>query len=280
MNQRISNTTKVCFIGAGNLATQLALALHAKGVRIVQVYSRTEESASALARQLAGEYSCAYTTQVSQLTSEADLYICALKDSVIESVLQQTNGQLQDKILVHTAGSISMSVLQDFARQTGVLYPMQTFTKVKQVDFTKVPFLLEGSSVQVIDLLDDIIGLLSKNVYHVSSEDRKRIHLAAVFVSNFANHTYTLGAELAKDSGLPFEVLLPLIDETAEKVHSVPPQQAQSGPAIRHDANVMAMHQQMLEGKPMMQKIYELMSDSIQETGQKTGQKTSTKNFV
>ena len=251
---------KICFIGSGNLATQFSIALHEKGFEIVQVYSRTEEAASELARKLA----CAYTVQAANITSEADMYVCALKDSVITEVLRQAEPQIKGKLLVHTAGSVPMSLLEEFSENCGVIYPTQTFTKAKKVDFGKVPFLLEGSTNEVYSELEKIVATLSDNIYNVSSEDRKRIHLAAVFVCNFANHVFALGADLAKASGLPFEILLPLIDETAEKVHFVPPSKAQSGPAVRNDDNVMEMHRQMLEGSPQLLEIYNVLSRSIQ----------------
>lgn len=252
---------KIVFIGSGNLATQLSIALHKAGYNILQVYSRTEVAAKELADQL----NCSFTTDVSRLTTEGELYICALKDSVISEVLKQTNGVLKDKVLVHTAGSIPMNILREFSSKCGVLYPMQTFTKSKMVDFSKVHFLLEGQSKEVSDLLTLISSSLSDHLFYISSEGRKKIHLSAVFACNFANHAYSLGAEIAQSAGVPFEALLPLIEETAEKVHSIPPSIAQSGPAVRNDVNVMEEHLRMLSDYPTMKMVYEIMSKSIHE---------------
>lgn len=256
---------RVCFIGAGKLATQLSVAMRRVGYEIVQVYSRTEESARTLAEKL----QCAYTTDAEMLSTEADLYVCALKDSVITTVLNQAKKSLKNKMLVHTAGSMPMDILASYTENFGVLYPMQTFSKTKTVDFSKVPFLIEGSNSQVVDYLKIIADKFGAKSYNVSSEDRKKIHLAAVFVSNFTNHAYTLGAKIVQSAGVPFEVLLPLIDETAEKVHCMTPKDAQSGPAVRNDQNVMAMHKAMLKDDENLLKIYEIMSESIYETSKK-----------
>ncbi len=257
---------KVCFIGAGKLATQLSKAMRMVGYDIVQIYSRTEESAKSLAKDL----QCAYTTNVDTLTTEADLYICALKDSVITEVLSKAEGFSDGKVLVHTAGSMPLDVLARYTENYGVLYPMQTFSKKKEIDFSKVPFLIEGSNNKVIESLKNIAEKFNSKSYIISSEDRKKIHLAAVFVSNFANHVYALGSDLVKSANVPFEVLLPLIDETAEKVHYMSPKEAQSGPAVRNDRNVIEMHRSMLKEDVNLLKIYEMMSESIYEMTKKT----------
>ncbi len=257
---------KVCFIGAGKLATQLSKAMRIEGYDIVQIYSRTEDSAKSLAKAL----QCAYTTNVGMLTIEADLYVCALKDSVITEVLNKTKGFSKGKILVHTAGSMPLDILARYAENYGVLYPMQTFSKKKEVNFSKVPFLIEGSNSQVVENLSNIAEKFNSKSYIVSSEDRKKIHLAAVFVSNFANHVYALGSDLVQSVNVPFEVLLPLIDETAEKVHYMSPKEAQSGPAVRNDRNVIEMHLSMLKENENLMKIYRMMSESIYEMTKKT----------
>lgn len=256
---------KIVFIGSGRLATQLACALHAVGYSILQVYSRTETSA----KELSDKLDCGYTTQADCITDQGDLYICALKDSVITEVLDQARKSLKGKVLVHTAGSLPMTLLEKYTVRCGVIYPMQTFSKEKKVDFTKVPFLLEGADDEVYSMLKETVSSLSQKLYQVSSEDRKKIHLAAVFACNFANHSYALADELLKKCGVPFDVLLPLIDETTEKVHTMEPAKAQSGPAVRYDQNVMEMHKMMLQDQPMMQQIYELMSSSIHQLAER-----------
>jgi predicted short-subunit dehydrogenase-like oxidoreductase (DUF2520 family) len=252
---------KVCFIGSGRLATHLSVRMREVGFEIVQVYSRTERSA----RLLSEELGCAFTTCAKQLTNEADLYVCALKDSVIEEVLDQAVEVLKNKILVHTAGSIPATILAKYTDQFGVIYPLQSFSIGKNVDFSKIPVFIEGSSAYVVENLRLISEKISGKVYEMSSEDRKKMHLAAVFVSNFSNHVYALGDQLVKSAGVPFDVLLPLIEETAEKVHVMNPVDAQSGPAVRNDQNVMSEHLKMLESTPQLKRVYEVMSDSIRQ---------------
>lgn len=250
---------RICFIGSGRLATHLSFKLKQVGCEVVQVYSRTEVSACGLAEVL----DCPYTTDAKSLTDEADMYICALKDSVIEEVLDQAAKVLKGKILVHTAGSVPSSVLAKYTDLYGVLYPLQSFSKGKSVDFSKVPIFVEGSSSYVVDTLMSISEKISGKVYQMASEERKKMHLAAVFVSNFSNHVFALGEQLVESAGVPFSVLLPLIEETAEKVHVMSPAEAQSGPAVRNDRNVIDEHLKMLESMPQLQRVYEVMSDSI-----------------
>lgn len=142
---------------------------------------------------------------------------------------------------------------------------MQTFSKQREVNFEEVPFFVEANSQEDAELLKAIAGTLSEKVYEVTSEQRKSLHLAAVFTCNFTNHMYALAAELLDKYHLPFEVMLPLIDETARKVHELAPHDAQTGPAVRYDENVINHHLTMLEDTPKLQEIYKLISKSIHE---------------
>ena len=217
--KRSIEDTPVVFIGAGNLATNLAKALYYKGFRIVQVYSRTEESARALAEKVEADY----TTDLQEISKDAKLYIVSLKDAAFVELLPQITEGKQKSLLVHTAGSIPMSVWEGHAERYGVFYPMQTFSKQREVDFQEVPFFIEAKRAEDTELLKAIASTLSEKVYEADSEQRKSLHLAAVFICNFTNHMYALAADLLEKYNLPFEVMLPLIDETARKVHSVAP---------------------------------------------------------
>ena len=256
--KRSIEDTPVVFIGAGNLATNLAKALYYKGFRIVQVYSRTEESARALAEKVEADY----TTDLQEISKDAKLYIVSLKDAAFVELLPQITEGKQKSLLVHTAGSIPMSVWEGHAERYGVFYPMQTFSKV---DFQEVPFFIEAKRAEDTELLKAIASTLSEKVYEADSEQRKSLHLAAVFICNFTNHMYALAADLLEKYNLPFEVMLPLIDETARKVHELAPRDAQTGPAVRYDENVMSNHLAMLVDSPALQEIYKLMSKSIHE---------------
>ena len=259
MAGRSIEDTSIAFIGAGNLATNLAKALYRKGFRIVQVYSRTKESAQGLAQTV----EAAYTTELQAVTKEAQLYIVSLKDAAFVELLPQIVSGKENALWVHTAGSIPMNIWQGHVARYGVLYPMQTFSKQREVDFRVVPFFIESNSSEDTELLKAIASVLSEKVYEATSEQRRSLHLAAVFTCNFTNHMYALASELLKKYDLPFNAMLPLIDETARKVHELEPKQAQTGPAVRYDENVINKHLEMLAGEPEMQELYRLVSESI-----------------
>lgn len=257
--KRSIEDTSVVFIGAGNLATNLAKALYYKGFRIVQVYSRTEDSA----RTLAQAVEAAYTTDLASVAADAQLYIVALKDAAFVRMLPEIVAGRENALWVHTAGSIPMNVWTGRVERYGVFYPMQTFSRQRMADFRQIPVFVESNSAEDARFLKDIASALSGEVYEATSEQRKSLHLAAVFACNFTNHMYTLAAGLLEKYGLPFEVMLPLIDETARKVHELEPRLAQTGPAVRYDENVIGEHLQMLAGEPQMQELYKLISESI-----------------
>lgn len=250
----------VVLIGAGNLATNLGKALKASGLNVVQVYSRTEESASLLANLLG----CSYTTSFECIAKGADVYFVSLKDSALAEHASEIVQGREASLFVHTAGSMSLDSLPCSRR--GVLYPMQTFSKNKDVNFKTIPTFIEASNDEDLEAIKDIAKALSNSVYELSSDDRKYLHLSAVFCCNFANHCFALGEKMLKEhGGVPFDVMLPLIDETARKLHSISPRDGQTGPAVRWDTNVMNKQMELLDEYPQMKEIYALMSKSIHE---------------
>ena len=251
----------ITFIGAGNLATNLAKALFKQGFHIAQVYSRTENAASTLAQQINAEW----TVDLHLLTNDSQLYIVALKDDALMSLLPQIIKEKQKALFVHTAGSIPMDIWKGKTLNYGVFYPMQTFSKQHEVDFKEVSFFIEANTLENTQTLKSIAYSLSPKVYEADSKQRKLLHLAAVFACNFTNHMYTLADELLKKEGLPFDVLLPLIDETARKVRELSPKDAQTGPAVRYDEYVINNHINMLKGIPNLQRIYKLLTQDIHE---------------
>ena len=252
---------KIVFIGAGNLATRLSLAMQRVGMQIGQVYSHTEASA----RQLATRLGCPWTNDLSALQEDGDLYVFSLKDTVLSDVISKVKPN--NGMWVHTAGSMSMSVFEGYAQRFGVLYPLQTFSKGRNVNFDVIPIFLEANTDKNADYLKNIASALSENVRFMSSEKRRSLHLAAVFACNFTNHIYTLSYKLLENESIPADVLLPLIDETVSKIHSMPPAAAQTGPAIRYDENVINKHLARLDD-PDMQAIYRLLSQSIHKEAQ------------
>ena len=250
---------KIVLIGAGNVATHLGTALKEAGYELIQVYSRTEQSASTLAHSL----DIPYTTSVNEISTHADMYLVAIKDAVLLNFIPLlTKGRTQS-LFVHTAGSMPMDVWKPYVSRYGVLYPMQTFSKQHAVDFTTVPFFVEASNPDDLNQLKLMGTRLGSNFYEASSEQRKYLHLAAVFACNFSNHMYALCAQLLEQQHIPFEVMLPLIDETARKVHELAPHQAQTGPAVRQDENVLQKHMELLLSMPDMQALYKEISKSI-----------------
>ena len=231
----------VAMIGRGRVATHMSKALLKAGHGVVSVNSRTLE----------------------ELPQDADVYILAVKDSALQDVIRQLTNLLKTKndapLIVHTAGSMPLSVFEGYAENGGVFYPMQTFSMEREVDFREIPLFIEGKDKRIRELAESI----SEHVYELSSDDRKYLHLAAVFACNFTNHCYTLAAEVLEKKGLPFDVMLPLVDETARKVHELHPHEAQTGPAVRGDENVMNAQAALLDGRN--KEIYELLSKSIQE---------------
>ena len=199
------------------------------------------------------------------LRPDADLYIVSVKDAVLQSLLSSVVKGREEALFVHTAGSMPMSVWEGIAIRYGVLYPMQTFSKQRPVDFGTVSFFVEANEPDDLETLKQMASSLGAKVYEASSEQRMSLHVAAVFACNFANHMYALSAKLLDKYGMPFEAMLPLIEETADKVHLLSPREAQTGPAIRRDGNVMDKHLDLLADEPILQDLYKKISKSIQE---------------
>lgn len=270
---------KIVLIGAGNLATHLGKALRAAGHDMLQVFSRTMQSAETLASLLDAEP----LTDIAQVRDDADVYIFSVKDSALVQLVAQlcrheADGLGEDgavnalrkakkgeheRVFLHTAGSMPMSVFKGMAQHYGVLYPMQTFSKQREVDFSIIPCFVEANDEFAQKQIEGLAREISGRVYQLSSEDRKYLHLSAVFACNFANHCYAISQELLEEHGIPFDVMLPLINETAAKVHEMKPKDAQTGPAVRYDENVIDKQSKLLENHPHFKKVYDSMSKSI-----------------
>jgi predicted short-subunit dehydrogenase-like oxidoreductase (DUF2520 family) len=228
---------RVVLIGRGRLATNLLPALQQAGHEVSSINSRTLEN----------------------LPEEADVFIIAVKDSALQEVISRSTKGREQQLFVHTAGSMPMSLFEGYTNRYGVFYPMQTFSKELLVSFADIPVFIEGDNA----VLRPLAKSITHSVYELSSADRKYLHLSAVFACNFVNHCYALSAELLEKHGIPFSVMLPLIDETARKVHQLHPLEAQTGPAVRYDENVIRMQSSMLADSPLLQEIYNLLSVSI-----------------
>lgn len=249
---------KIVFIGAGNVATNLATQLYNQSCNIAQIYSRTIESAENLAKKV----NASYTNDINLVITNADLYIFSVKDSILEDLLSRLPAN--KGIWIHTAGSISINIFEKYSLRYGVIYPFQTFSKNIKADWKNIPVFIEASDNDTLKEIRDIACSLSDNVRELSSENRKYIHLTGVFACNFTNYMYTLSAEILKKIGLEFDITLPLIDETCNKVHILSPFEAQTGPAIRFDENVITKHLQLIDDEKTRE-IYRLISEGIYE---------------
>lgn len=257
-------TGSISFIGAGNLATSLAVALHKCGINIRQIYSRTMQSAETLAEMT----DAIPITDIRQLEKN-DIYIVSLKDSAMKDVICQIPDTIKNGIFVHTSGSMGIDVWTNTGiDNNGVIYPLQTFSKARIIDFKSIPVLLEASSAEVMSELREVMEKVSDNLYECNSRQRESIHLAAVFACNFSNHMYAVASHILKNCGMDMKLLYPLIDETAEKIKNIPPAKAQTGPAARNDTNIINKHLSMLNEQEDLKEIYELMTKHIQQWGQ------------
>ena len=250
---------KVVMIGAGRVASQLAPALHAQGVAFAQVYSRTLSSAQQLAQRIGAEA----VDAVDALCHDADCYLVSLTDEALLQLAPQLTKGREEALWVHTAGSVPMQLFEGKAQRYGVLYPMQTFSKGVPVDFSTVSLFVEASSNESLQQLQQMASLLTTHVHEADSTQRKSLHVAAVMACNFVNHCYAMAQRWLEQQGLPFEAMLPLIDETARKVHQLKPTAAQTGPAIRADQQIVDAHLRLLATNPQLQQLYRTLSESI-----------------
>lgn len=226
---------RVLIIGNGNVAKHLVTAfLKVTSINVVQISSRK-------------------LVHVPQ----ADVTIIAVSDDAIESV----SSKLKNSFVVHTSGAVSIKKLKNPTNK-GVFYMLQTFTKDKKIDFLNVPFCLEAENMADYNLLESLATAIGKNIYNINSEQRKALHVAAVFVNNFTNHLYKIGNDICIKNKVPFDILFPLIQETSAKIETLLPEKAQTGPAIRGDSETIKHHLTLLNEQ--QQEIYKLFTKSIQ----------------
>ena len=251
---------RIVIIGSGNLATNLSLALKDAGQEIVQIFSRTE----AHAKELADKVGCPYTSSIDAILSDADVYILSVKDDALLRLIPTICDSRKNGLFLHTAGSVPMNLFEGSASQYGVLYPMQTFSKNRRVDFREIPCFIEASSAQTLAVVRSLAERISDHVVECDSEKRKKMHLAAVLACNLTNHCYRLAERVLEAEQIDFSLFLPLIEETARKVKTLSPKEAQTGPMVRYDQGVMRMQMEMLPDD-RTREIYRLMAESIHE---------------
>lgn len=257
-----STPLQIAFIGAGNLASALAPALVAAGYRANCVYSRTATAAE----RLAVELGCRAVTQVSDI-APAEVYIFSVTDDALATLVEQIcTVAPRHALMLHTAGAVPMSIFDGCAGRYGVLYPMQTFTKGRAVDFRTIPIFIEGSDRKALAEVRQLAENIAESVTELSSERRRYLHLAAVFANNFTNHCYAIAEEILREkAGIAPHLLLPLIHETEAKAEAMTALIAQTGPAVRYDRTVMERHIDLLDEKALWADVYRTMSRSIHD---------------
>ncbi|MEO8534019.1 MAG: Rossmann-like and DUF2520 domain-containing protein [Flavobacterium sp.] len=250
---------RITLIGSGNVAQHLIKAFTKSDlIEIVQVFSRKKENLLHLldSDKIITDYST---------LKKSDLYIIAVSDNAILEVSNQL--PFKGQLVVHTSGTASLDSL-DSKNRRGVFYPLQTFSKNKEIDFSEIPFCLEAENETDFKLLETVARSISKAVFAISSEQRKALHVSAVFVNNFTNHLYQIGQEICEEHQVPFEILKPLIQETAEKIKTLNPADAQTGPAKRSDSSTIEAHLDYLTTENQ-KNIYKILTQSIQNNGKK-----------
>jgi len=250
---------KIVVIGAGNVATHLSIALLGTGHQIVQIFSKSTNSAAELAKRI----DATYTINPAEINQLADVYFYAVSDDALESLL--TMDIAPSAIHVHTAGSVSIDIFKDKKNKKhfGVFYPLQTFSKNKAVDFKKIPVFIESSDKMVEDALELLVNRIAEKSYKIDSAQRLKLHVAAVFASNFVNHLYNIASDLVQTTGLSFGVLKPLIIETADKINYLSPAEAQTGPAKRNDTGVINKHLEVLSESSDLEILYQMLTKMI-----------------
>lgn len=256
---------RVVIIGSGNLAEALARAVAKSGLELVQIFARNAERARIIAELTATNWA----THPEMLARDADIYLIAVSDRAVEHVAA-TLPIPEGAAVAHTAGSVPLAAIPEKFARRAVFYPMQTFTKGREVDFSVIPIFLETPSAELRPELEAFARKLSGAVIWATSEQRARVHLAAVFACNFVNHMYAVGEGIVRSAGLPFDVLKPLLAETAAKaLDAASPADVQTGPAVRNDLPTMARHRALLAAAPRLENIYSIISNNIWEISKK-----------
>jgi len=258
----------IAFVGAGNVAWHLAQALEHAGHHITEIYSRDTRNARKLVNKL---YDTHVAPDLDFAESTAQLLILAIADDALAEVMSRIVLP-ENCTVVHTSGTQSLlelrrlvDIYSDVPAQTGVFYPLQTFSKEVPIDFSEIPLCIEGSTPATESLLTDLAAGISRVVYLVSSEERQILHVGAVFACNFTNHLLAIAKKLLENEGLEFDLLKPLVQETIRKALNAPnPTIVQTGPARRGDRQTMDKHLDYLALYPSWQGLYEILSESIQ----------------
>lgn len=253
--------SSIVILGAGNVAFHLTRALIENTCNVRQIFNRTLEHA----REIGEANRISYTDKISEI-EKADIYIIASADSGIEEFSHYI--PYDDVLVVHTSGSSPMSVLKGDYRK-GVFYPLQTFSKERTMRYDNIPFFIEAENPEDLKKLNELGNRISNEVHELNFASRMQVHMTGVWANNFVNHLYYIAGNICEQNNVPFDVLLPLIQETANKVIEMNPKDAQTGPAKRGDQVIIDRHLEALQDDSRLLQIYQILTDSIKRVYEK-----------
>lgn len=245
---------EIIIIGTGNVAYHLTKALVQNKIPVKQIFGRNEKALEMFSQEF-------QIPSSHERLESAALYIIAVSDASVEEVSRYITQE--DCLVAHTSGSLPKEVLQGNYRKAS-FYPLQTFSKTKDLDYSQIPFFIETESETDFNLLEKLGRSISEKVMAANYEKRKCIHLTAVFSCNFVNHLFSIAKEISDSQQIPFDFFLPLIDETVEKIHHIHPKEAQTGPAVRNDKRVLSLHEGLLADSEYLE-LYQMLNASIQK---------------
>lgn len=252
---------KIVIVGAGNMAYHIALNLHRAGVENLQIYNRSETGLKMIMKAIDVQT----TTLIQNIWTDVDLYILAVSDDAIANVAQDLGSIISKKaVLAHTSGSCSIDVLSNHSSHFGAFYPLQTLKKGRSVNFEEIPIFISHSTAKTKRILKKVGSLVSDKVIEISDQDRSKLHIPAVLVNNFVNYIYTLASEYCDTEGLDIQHLIPLMEETLRCIkEGTPPDESQTGPAVRNDTKTLSKHRKQLAEYPEQLKLYNYLTKQI-----------------
>lgn len=254
----------VTIVGAGNVGYHLAWHLHNAGQRVVQVFSRHLPAAQWVGSLL----DVPYTNRLEDINRDSDIYLISVKDDAIGTVVE--NLRLPGKVVAHTSGTVPMELLRPVSEHYGIFYPLQTLSRNISVDFSAIPFCINGSDDYTYERLRQLASCLTRKVVRIDDRQRLAIHVSAVFANNFSNHLFAIAQRILEQNNLSFEILKPLINETVRKIQNHPPVNMQTGPAVRGDVQTIARHLDFLRGLDGFADLYQSLTLSIEKMHHKT----------
>lgn len=255
--QKNEGISSISIVGSGNVAWHLAQAFWAGGIRIINIIARSAQSGGELAHLVGAKP----IKLVSEVTEDPDMFLCCISDDALGEVAELLKNK--KSIIAHTSGSVSIDIYKRTHQDYGVFYPLQTFTRNNEMQYSGIPFLLEGSSPEIENLIATLANRISGRWEIVNSSKRRSVHIAAVFACNFSNHLARIAHEILKEEKMDFDILRPLLKETSKKLQSLDPENSQTGPAFREDISIIESHLHELKNKPEEAEIYKLLTESI-----------------